>query len=50
MGFVSKKRMGALKMEANIRLWRTREALTQMKKKAMVRARFTTITPTTVPP
>lgn len=50
MGLVSKKRMGALRMEANIRLWSTREAFTHRKKKAMVLVRLRKITPRTVPP
>ena len=49
MGLVSKKRMGVLRMEANIRLWRMREAVTQTKKKAMVLVRLTMMTPRTVP-
>ena len=50
MGLVSKKRMGALRMEANIRLCSIREAFTHRKKKAMVLMRLRKMTPTTVPP
>ena len=49
MGLVSKNRMGARRMEANMRLCRIRDALTHTKKKAMVLVRLMSTTPSTVP-
>ena len=50
MGLVSKNRMGARRMEANMRLCRIRDALTHTKKMAMVLVRLMSTTPSTVPP
>ena len=49
MGLVSKNRMGARRMEANMRLCRIREALTHTNTKAMVLVRLMSTTPSTVP-
>ena len=49
MGFVSKKRMGARSIDANIRLCRTRAAFTQRKYNIIARPKLRIIEASIIP-